>query len=348
MLITALVFVLILSGLVIAHELGHFWVAKLAKIRVEQFSIFFPPHIFKKKIGETEYALGSIPLGGYVKLYGEDEQTQGKGSFASASVATRLTVIIAGVVMNLLLAVTLLTVGFSIGMPPVVSTPSQLGLNVPTNVIITTVEAGSAANQAGVVTGDTVLGFESAAALQDFTASHRGQTVPITISHAGVERTVLPHLAISGPAFGVGLAEATIIKTNPITALRISVVETGHIVMAMGRFLKDFVVGLFGHAKIAPEVTGPVGIFVFTGEAIQLGFTYVIQLAAMISVNLALVNVIPFPGLDGGRALFVVLEGIFRRKVVHERYEAIAHAVGFWLLMIFFIAITVRDIGRFF
>lgn len=348
MLITAIVFVVILSGLVIAHELGHFWAAKLAKIRVEQFSIFFPPHAVKKKFGETEYALGIIPLGGYVKLFGEDEATKGKGSFASASVFTRLIVIIAGVGMNLLLAVLLLTIGFSIGMPPVVSTPAELHINAPANVIITTVEPGSAAEKSGVTTGDIVRGFETADALQDFTASHRGQMISLVITHAGADRTITPTLATSGPALGVGLAEATIIKTPLLTSLRISVLETGHIIAAMGTFLKDFVVGLFGHAKIAQEVTGPVGIFVFTGEAIQLGITYVIQLAAMISVNLALVNVIPFPGLDGGRALFVILEGIFRRKVVHEKYEAIAHAVGFWLLMVFFVVITVRDIGRFF
>ena len=345
--ITALVFILILSGLVIIHELGHFAVSRWVKIRVEQFSIFFPPHIWKKKLGETEYAIGVVPLGGYVKLFGEESGVKSKGSFESATVWQRMGVIVAGVIMNFVMAIALLWLGFTIGMPPVVSTPSQLGISSPTQVIVTLVEPGSAAEKVGVKTGDTMVGFDNAQALEDFTTAHRGQTVAFSVRHDGTDRTVETTLAAQGAAFGIGLAETTIIKVSPIVAVRLAVVESWRIVEAMWNFLGQLFTGLFVHAKLSSEVTGPVGIFMYTGQALQLGFAYVVQLAAMISVNLALVNLLPFPGLDGGRALFVLLEGVFKRKVVQERYEALFHAIGFWLLMIFFIVVTIRDIGRF-
>ena len=347
-LITAIVFIFILSGLVIIHELGHFAVARWVKIRVEQFSIFFPPHIWKKKYGETEYAIGAIPLGGYVRLFGEESGVKTKGSYESASAWQRLAVIAAGVIMNFIMAVALLWFGFTIGMPPVVSSPAQLGINSPTQVIVTLVESGSAADKAGVQTGDEIKGYQSAQTLENFTAANRGETVNFIINHKGSDRTVTATLAKNGAAFGIGLAETTIIKVSPLIALKLAVIESWRIVVTMGKFMGQLFTGLFVHAKLSSEVTGPVGIFVYTGQALQLGFAYLVQLAAMISVNLALVNLIPFPGLDGGRALFVLLEAVFKRKVVREQYEAIFHTVGFWLLMIFFIVITVRDIGRFF
>ncbi len=348
MFLTALVFVLLLSGLVLVHEWGHFIVARLCGVRVDQFSILFPPHILKKKYGETEYALGIIPLGGYVKLYGEDADAKGQGSFTKASRRARLGIIVAGVGMNVITAIALLTIGFTVGMPPVVSTPAQLGVNTPAEVIITLVAPGSPAEQVGIQTGDTVLNFTSAAELQAFTKSHQGQEVEVSVQRGDKTLTVRPMLATDGPALGVGLGEATIIKVGPVTALRLAVTETGHMIAAMGRFLQELFVGLFGHAKLAEGVTGPVGIFVFTGQAIDLGLVYVIQLAAMISINLALVNILPFPGLDGGRAFFIILEGLFGKTIVHEKYEAVIHMLGFWLLIIFFVAITVRDVVRFF
>lgn len=348
MFLTAIVFIFLLSGLVIVHEFGHFIAARRAGVTVEQFSIFFPPHLYKRKGQQTELAIGLIPLGGYVRLYGEDSDVKGNGAFNQATVWRRLAIIVAGVAMNLITAVVLLWVGFSIGMPPVVSTPAELGLTVPAQVIITHVAEGSAADTAGIETGDVIVGFERSGDLQDFTKRHQGEAVTLTVEHRGVERTITPTLATEGPALGVGLAEATIVKANPLVSLKLAVVETGRIVARMGQFVGELFVGLFTRNEAVQQVTGPVGIFVFTGQALELGFAFVLQLAAMISVNLALVNILPFPGLDGGRALFVLLEGVAGRKAVHEKYEAVIHALGFWLLLILFVAITIRDIGRFF
>lgn len=348
MILTALVFILILSGLVIVHEFGHFVAARWFGVTVEQFSIFFPPHLWKRRIGQTELAVGLIPLGGYVKLAGEDSAVKGRGTFAAASWAVRLGIILAGVGMNVLTTIALLWIGFMVGMPPLVSTPAELGVPAPATVVVTAVQPASAAEAVGIRVGDTVTGFSSASELQAFTAAHRGQLVDLVVRHGDATISVQPTLALEGPPLGIGLGEASSIRTNPITALRLAVIETGRMVRSMGNFLKDLAVGLFGHARLAPEVTGPVGIFVYTGQALSLGFVYVLQLAAMISLNLALVNVLPFPGLDGARALFILLEGLFDGRVLHETYEAIVHAVGFWLLIAFFVALTLRDIARFF
>jgi regulator of sigma E protease len=348
MILTALVFILLLSGLVLMHELGHFMAARWAGVRVEQFSIFFPPHIFKRRVGRTELAVGTIPLGGYVKLVGEETATKGSGSFAAAPWGARFGIILAGVGMNVLTTVTLLWIGFMVGMPPLVSTPAELGVSTAASVVVTAVQPASAAESVGIRLGDVVTGFSSASELQAFTAAHRGQTVTLAIRRGDATINIQPLLTLEGPPLGIGLGEATLIRTNPITALRLAVIETGRMVRSMGNFLKDFAVGLFGHARLASEVAGPVGIFVYTGQALSLGFVYLIQLAAMISLNLALINVLPFPGLDGARALFILLEGLFDGRVLHETYEAIVHAVGFWLLIAFFIALTVRDLVKFF
>ncbi len=348
--LTATVFIVLLSGLVIVHEFGHFVAARWAGVKVEQFSIFFPPHLFKHKGKETELAIGAIPLGGYVRLYGEDTLATGTGAFNRASVWRRLGIILAGVAMNLVACVGLLWVGFSVGMPPVVSTPAALGVSVPAQVLVTAVQPGSAAERAGLTVGDVVDGFGSTAEIQTFTRSHRGETVRLTV-HRGSETTVVePQLGTDEAApLGIGIAEATVIKVGPIQALRLAVVETGRMVGAMGRFLGDLFGGLFLHAQLADGVTGPVGIYQVTGQAVQLGLSYVIQLAAMITLNLALINLLPIPGLDGGRALFVVLEATTGgRKLVAEHHEALIHAIGFWVLILLFLAITIRDVTRLF
>ena len=348
--LTALVFIATLSDLVLVHELGHFVAARWAGVKVEQFSIFFPPHVFKYQGKQTELAIGIIPLGGYNRLYGEEQAATGQGAFNRASVWRRLGIILAGVAMNVITCVLLLWFGFMVGMPPVVSTPAELHVTVPTQVLVTAVQPNSAAARAGLVVGDSVEGFATATDIQLFTRAHRGETVSLTVHRNGQTTTVQPQLGTDAIApLGIGISEATVIQVGPLTALRLSVVETGRMIAAMGHFLRDLVVGLFVHAKLADGVTGPVGIYQVTGQAVQLGFSYVIQLAAMISLNLALINLLPIPGLDGGRALFVILEAAAGgRKVVAEHHEALIHAIGFWVLILLFLAITVRDVTRLF
>ena len=357
MLLTAFVFIAILSGLVLVHELGHFVAARWAGVKVEQFSIFFPPHIWKRKGKETELAIGIIPLGGYVRLFGEDlpageagAEAKGSGAFNRASVWRRLGIIVAGVAMNLIASVILLWLGFTVGMPPIISTPAELNVSAPSQVLVTAIQSNSAAEKAGLVVGDIIDGFASATDIQTYTRARRGETVPLTVHRGSSTSTVQATLGTDETApLGIGIAEATVIKVGPVTALRLAIVETSRMVAAMGQFLKDLIIGLFAHATVADGVTGPVGIYQITGQAVQLGFGYVIQLAAMISLNLALINLLPIPGLDGGRGLFILLEAIAGgKKVVAEHHEALIHAIGFWVLIILFLAITIRDVSNLF
>ena len=345
MLLTIIVFIVILGLLIFVHEWGHFLVARLVGIKVEEFAFGFPPRVLAWKRGETEYALNLFPIGGYVRLLGEDGKSSDPRAFNRQSVLKRLGVVVAGVAMNLVLAVLVFWVGFTIGMVPVVSQPAALGGTQTPQLFVVGVVHNSAAAQIGLLEFDIIQGFGSSDELRTYTKSHTGETVPLTIIRNGEEVTKQVSLGTdeSGP-LGVYTQQVTKVQLPFFQAGRAAVIETGKTVVATFHFLGDFFKNLIGHGQIAEGVTGPVGIFRITGQTVQLGFTYVLQLLGILSVNLALLNILPIPALDGGRGLFVVLEGIIRRKVVREEIEGTIHAIGFILLLALIALITYRDI----
>lgn len=345
MFLSILAFVLILGLLIFVHEWGHYIGARLANIKVEEFAFGFPPRLFSWKRGETTYAINALPLGGYVRLLGEDGGSDDQRSFGKQKARIRLAVIVAGVLMNLVLAVVALSIGFLVGMVPVVSDPADLGGTHEAQVMITGVSENSAAATAELASGDILIGFTSPEAVREFTLERAGQPVELTILRDGetVVKTVTLGMDSAAP-LGVGLAQLTKVRLAPLPAIGAAVVETGKTIGATFEFLGGFFKQLFTTGEVAEGVSGPVGIYTVTSQAVTLGASYVLQLLAILSVNLALLNILPFPALDGGRALFIVLEGIVRRRVVRQEIEATIHAIGFVLLLILVAIITYRDI----
>ena len=350
--LTILVFIFILGLLVFVHELGHFIAAKRAGIKVEEFGFGFPPVIFKKKIGETTYAINLIPLGGYVKLYGEDgEGGDKKFSFAHKTVGQRFWVIFAGVAMNFVLAWFLYALGFGFGLPTTTLKPDQIKGKVEQQVVITSTKQGSPAQKAGLEMGDTIISInntkiESSDQLIGITRANHGKDVSVVIRKFGKNYTHNINLSKDKEApLGVSLVESTKVKTGFIRAiwygLREAVNTCWLIILAVINIIK----AIFTPAHVPESVTGPIGIWFYFQTAIKLGWIYIAQLAALISANFAIINFFPFPALDGGRFVFLGIE-FFRKKKVNPKTEAIVHSVGFGILIILMILVAYRDIVR--
>jgi regulator of sigma E protease len=348
LILTIIVFIVILGLLIFVHEAGHFIAAKIAKVKVDEFAFGFPPRIVSYKRGETRYSINAIPLGGYVKLYGEEEEIKQPHSFFGRPVGWRIFIVTTGVLMNFILAIILMTIGFTIGMTPLVSDPTTMSGIKKSQVMIVYVEPNSAAAKIGLAQGDILNGFSSTTDLQQFTQAHIGQTVNLSVTQGNKTENLTTQLSSDKTApLGVGIVSITTVKQNVLTAFWTSIKETGKVIAALFVFLWTIIKSVFttGHAGPAAEgVVGPVGLFNFTSQALKIGWIYVLQLVALLSINLGIINILPFPALDGGKVLFLALEGIFKRKVVRQEVENIIHLVGFGLLIILILAITYRDI----
>lgn len=367
---TIFLFIAILAVLVLVHEFGHFLVAKRSGARVEEFGFGFPPRILGVKKGETLYSLNLFPIGGFVKIYGEDglpaeaglqgEARSDPRSFTSKSVATRAFIIGAGVAMNILLAAALFSVGHYIGLPQVLD--EEL---VPANVKnvqvhIADVAKDSPAEQAGIAAGDVVLSMRSGEAVlgevksieevQRFTQEHLMEEIVLIIKHNGdiLQKDIVPR---ASPPPGEGAMGIAMLRTGtisypfylaPLKGIESTALLAAGTVKAFVGILAD----LFRTGELREDLAGPVGIAVLTAQVQKMGFIFLLQFIALISVNLAIINILPFPALDGGRLLFLAIEKI-KGSPVNQRYEKMAHTIGFALLVFLMIVITFRDIGRF-
>lgn len=355
-LLIPIIFIVVLSLLILIHEFGHFITAKLSGIKVEEFALGFPPRVYSIKRGETNYSINLIPIGGYVKMLGEDGESQDPRAFSSQSVLKRLGVVVAGVVMNIILAIVLITIGFSIGMSPLQSSPKDLGGSEKNLILITEIIKDSPAQNAGLKAGDKVISVTDGAGenqiksvkdLQNITKKDAGQTVDLRVTRDNQDRIIKVNLGTGKATLGVGLVQDTSVKLPFIKAVKAAFIETGKSIVAIVMFVVALIAGLFrGSDNIGSQVGGPVAVYSFTSEAVKLGISYVIQLSALLSINLAIINILPIPALDGGRGLFILLEGIFGKKVIKANTEGIIHAIGFGLLIILLAVITVHDILR--
>lgn len=348
MILTIIVFIVILALLIFVHEAGHFFIAKLTGVKVEEFAFGFPPRLLSIKRGETRYSINLIPFGGYVRLFGEEENISKPRSFMAKPVSARIAIVAAGATMNFVLAIILMTIGFSIGMTPLVSDPATIAGSKNSQVMVVYVHPGSPADLAGIDQGTILNGFASASDLQNFTHSHVGQEVNLSIekNNQTSEEKIKLSQDQNAP-LGVGIVSITKVKQNVFLAFWTSIKETGKVIADLFVFLYDILKSFFttGHAGPAAEgVVGPVGLYNFTSEALKIGWIYVLQLVILLSINLGIINLLPFPALDGGKVLFLALEGIFRRKIVRQEVENIIHLIGFALLILLIIAITYRDI----
>jgi len=350
---TLIIFILIFSLLVLVHEAGHFMAAKRAGVKVEEFGLGLPPRIWGKKKHGTIWSFNWIPFGGFVKLKGEDgEYSSDKDSMAKKNYGQRLLIIVAGVLMNFALAYVLLMIGFWSGMAPVALDVKALGANEFTSrvIILDTVKDSPAVN-AGLKAGDIIVSVDGkpvtlVSELKSQVAVN-SSSVKLVVDRAGQQlaMTLKPVIQNDQKVIGV-LIDETVSKVNyvwwkvPYYALLDFLLLVKQITGA----LVVFVVHLFTTGSLQDSVTGPVGIAKVTGEAVKLGWMYTLQLIVFLSVNLGLINIIPFPALDGGRLIFILIEMGRGGKKVSKKVENAIHSLGFVLLLALIFAVTYRDI----
>lgn len=361
MFLTVIIFIVLLAVLVLVHEFGHFIVAKRAGARVEEFGFGFPPRIFSVKKGETVYSINLFPIGGFVKIYGEEGQDRtNPRSFASKSVFIRSLVVIAGVLMNLILSVFLFSTGHVIGLPQIVEEDALPSNAKNLTVRIVYVQENSPASEKDLRPGDVIysmtsqddklLDVKKISDVQAFTLKHAGNEIALDIKRGKnvIQKSVVPRLEHSKDEGPIGIEMATTASVPyplylaPLKGLETTYFYTVATVSAFWNILYDFM----ATGELEEEVSGPVGIFVLTEEVRQLGFIFLLQFMALISINLAIINIIPFPALDGGRLLFFIIEAL-KGSPVKPQYERAAHTIGFALLVALIILVTIRDIGRF-
>jgi regulator of sigma E protease len=347
-----ILFIIVILVTVIVHEWGHFIVARKSGMIVEEFGFGIPPRIFAWKKGETTYSINALPIGGFVKIAGEngiESTTPLNKQFESKPWYVKSAVLVAGVICNVLLAIVLFTAAYTIGIP-VASTQGT-----PTVVSIV---PNSPSAKSGLVVGDVVMGVMAANKMLSNAISTQSlhnaiiqSTGPVTISYDHLGK---PHTAVVVPT-GQGVSRVIGIAIEPVSAERLPFFSACKAALqqtwsTMGEIfvtLSSLIAGIFHHNATASGLVGPVGLAQEIGSAASIGFAYLLAFTAAISVNLAVINILPFPALDGGRLVVVLLEALFRRKF-SSNTVAIIHAIGFLLLLTLMIVLTVGDVRRLF
>lgn len=360
-----LIFIVILVVLIWVHELGHFSVAKLFGIRVDEFAIGFPPKLFRVRWGETDYTFNLLLIGGFVKIYGEnpDEGDTDPRALNHKNRGIQAAVMLAGIAFNLIFAWLALSAGYMAGLPTAVD-HRGIGVVTAPEVLIQAVRPGSPADKAGIKTGDVIEKVQTGTALldvktlhtdrqadsvQNFITAHQDDSLVIVVKRAGQDQTFLakPEAGIvpGRKIIGVEFGDVGTLKLSPPQALVQGAVAAKDLTVATARGLGSFFGQLFaGHADFS-QVSGPIGIAGVGSQAVKAGFGTAATLAALISINLALINLIPIPGLDGGRLLIIIIEAIIRRPVPARITNALMLA-GFALIVALMLLVSYHDIAR--
>ena len=375
MLLTIITFIIVLSILVFAHELGHFMMARKFGVKAEEFGFGFPPRAFgvyknnqsrwkiiwgAKEVKDyqgTVYSINWLPLGGFVKIKGENGEGQTEAdSFAGRPIWQRAFMLSAGVVMNIILAAFLITAGFMMGLPQALDGQVDVRARISDKKIqIVEVIKNTPAEAAGLEIGDAIVSidnnnFSNYQELQNYVAFNVGRKLSYKIERGrdliGLE--VVPEVMIETGKGGIGIA---ISQTGLVSypwylavwqGVKTTLILTWAIIMAFYELIKGLILG----RGVTADLSGPVGIATLTGQVARLGFVYLLQFTALLSINLAVINFFPFPALDGGRILFLIIEAI-KRSPVKKEIEGAIHNIGFVLLMLLVLLVTFRDVSRF-
>jgi regulator of sigma E protease len=359
-------FVLILLVLVIVHEFGHFIVAKLTGMRVDEFAFGFPPRIFGKKIGETLYAINAIPLGGYVSIFGENGSDNEKKdlatvrnhrAFGNRPWWAQLLVLIAGVTMNMVLAL-FIFISISYGDVRMSADDELFGHRVKaTSLIAVEVSKESPAYKAGIVPGSTITkvvnaGKEAqlttATSLISFITSHQNTSFTITyITPDGQQKTntvaAVYGIVADKKALGIAVDQIGTVKTTPFEAISLGYERTVTITTMTLEGLATVLSSVFNGESVLESLSGPVGIAKIVDQTSDYGYVAILTLVAVLSINLAIFNILPLPALDGGRILVVAIEALLRKKIPFKYYSW-ANVLGFGLLMLLLVVVTIKDI----
>jgi regulator of sigma E protease len=374
----------ILTVIVVIHELGHALVAKRNGVIVEEFGIGFPPRAFSKKVKKSilgdnvTLSVNWLPIGGFVKLQGEHDNDSGKGDYGSATFWQKTKILLAGVAMNWLTAAVLLTILALVGIPRII--PDQFTVQGDTHstqkaVTIASVQPDSPAAQLGLQTGDEIVSingetFTDAGSVVETIKENQGEQIEVTYERNGETKTATATLRSDAEKkenegnLGAGLGQQESLRATwsaPIVGIGLTAQMTVMTLQGLGDTLSSFVVGIFQKinpseasqaqadenlTKAGDNVAGPVGLLgSILPRLVEAGPAYVILIAAVISISLAVINALPIPALDGGRWTLTAIYRVLKRPLTPEREEAI-NGIGFLLLMGLFVLITVADVGK--
>lgn len=363
-----ILFLIILAALIFVHELGHFLIAKFFKIRVDEFALGFPPTLFKKKYGETVYKLNIIPFGGYVSIFGEnpdDESISGPDasrSMVNKNRAIQAAVLVAGVTFNIIFAWILISITLAIGISPTATFSSESSANTGGKVLVVNVLEESPAATAGFKQGDLIVRASDSdqevsgstltvESVQSLIAEEDKDTLAFEVLRGAetLSIEVVPSEGIiSGkPAIGISMDSGELVKVPWYRALYDGFFTTVRATVLTAVGLWQFVASAIGGTADFQQVAGPVGIVGMVGNASASGIAYLLFFTALISINLAIINILPFPALDGGRLLFVAIETVIRRNISPKVMNAF-NAIGFMLLILLMIVITYHDVAKMF
>lgn len=362
---------LMFVGLVVVHEWGHFIAARRNGVEVEEFGIGFPPKVWGKKIktqkSEFLFTINLLPLGGFVRLKGESDSDKRKGSFGAASLKNKVKIMTAGVLMNLITALILFTALAWIGMPKLVDNQFTVKSDTklisevknPDSVLVADVGKNTPAEKAGLKKGDQIVNIagqqvKKSEEVGKLAKDNAGKEVPITIKRGdqtigynvtlNAQNTGEGYLGVSSESGANGREVRRSTWSAPVVAVGVSAQFTELTFKGLGKVFSSLAKGDTQTAK--DQVSGPVGVAYILNEVSKIGFNFVLMIIAIISLTLAIMNILPIPALDGGR-LFVTL--LFRavKKPLSKRREELIHGTGFAVLMGLFVLITYIDINRF-
>ncbi len=373
---TVFIFLAVLLILVLVHEAGHFLTARLFGLRVYEFGFGFPPRLLglKRLAGKwrwfrgteqivaadadpvgTVYSLNALPIGGFVRIHGEQgEDTNDPTSFAARPIWQRSLVVLAGVLGNILLAWLLFSGGLMAGVPSIIPEKVPSYVTIKDRAIqVESVVVNSPAAEA-LAPGDTLLKIDTwpidrLVVVPEYVVSHGDAAINLTIKRGQEIKnvTVTPRRDEQNvPRLGVQIVETGIIRLPWYRALWEGARTTGDVAVQIVQAFAGLFTNLVQGRPLGADVTGPVGIAVITGQVAKLGLAHLLQFVAMLSVNLALINVLPFPALDGGRFLFLMIERVRGRAIV-ARVENLIHTVGFVILLTLVVLVTYRDVAHY-
>lgn len=369
--LTAIIFLLILGVLVFVHEMGHFITARRNGVKADEFGFGFPPRmagfVKDEKTGKykfvwgnkeiessnTVYSINWIPLGGFVRIKGADTSETGPDSFVEKKAWPRIKILAAGVIMNFIFAWVLISLALMIGAPEATDSTAT---DVPNSKIqITEVVSGSPAELAGIKVGDEILrnnlqtNFAGVADVQNYIKANQGKEIAFNVLRGAdtIAIKVVPreNAPANQGAIGVGLAQTIIVKYPIHQALWKGAVAVYDMTLMIILALGGIIVKLFAGNGVGAEVSGPIGIAILTKQVATMGFVYILQFAAMLSINLGIINALPIPALDGGRILFILIEKI-KGSPVTQKTEQAFHTIGFVFLILLMILITLRDVVK--
>jgi regulator of sigma E protease len=361
-----LLFLLIILILVIVHEFGHFVVAKLTNMRVDEFAFGFPPRIYAKKKGETTYAINALPLGGYVSIWGENGSEEDKAkdgaknhprAFSNRPWWAQLLVLVAGVTMNMLLAL-FIFINISYGKVQMSTEDTTYG-HLVKNVSLMVVDAApeSPAYKAGIVPGSTLIKVKSAGVIANlttpeslvaFVSAHSNDAIFISYKRPDGVATDTTIAAVFGivpdkKVIGISVESVGVLETTIPQAIKIGALRTITMTELTFNGLSTLVTSAFKGANVIASLSGPIGIAKIVGQTSTYGYVAVLTLIAILSINLAIFNILPLPALDGGRMVVVIIETVIRKRIPFKYYSWV-NIAGFALLMLLLVIVTVHDI----